>query len=52
MTENQMIRLRHVQMQKFLNPQVIDSRDKKERNFPALFGRLKPRYSLYNQYFR
>ena len=44
--------LRRVQMQKFADPQVIDSIRYKPRVFPFTRLAKKRQYSLYNQYFR
>jgi hypothetical protein len=44
--------LRHVQMQKMINPQVVDFIRDKEAVFPIVRFPRHPQYSLYKQYFR
>jgi len=46
------IPLRHVQMQKFISPQVIDSIRDKEAKFPIMFKLSDRVFPLYNQYVR
>ena len=46
------IDLRHVQMQKFINPQVVDSIRDKEAHFPIVPKGSYKEYSLYSQYVR
>jgi len=50
--EIEMLCLRCVQMQKFINPQVIDSSRQKGSHFPIIQKWNIPQYSLYTQYVR